>query len=101
MAGLRCLQLAGLGPCASRRPGLDAETLAAVVRPAPAMRVETATGTRLRLTYGDDGSLAAPAISFDRAALDPTLLDFARRAGADVRLGASVTGVERGRIVGP
>ncbi len=83
-----------------REAGLDAETLAAVVRPAPAMRVETATGTRVRLTYGDDDSLAAPAVSFDRAALDPSLLDLARQAGADVRLGVAVTGVERGRIVG-
>jgi len=84
-----------------REAGLDAETLAAMVRPAPAMRVETATGTWVRLTYGDDGSLAAPAVSFDRAALDPALLALARQAGADVRLGAAVTGVEPGRIVGP
>ena len=84
---------------ALREAGLDAETRAAVVRPAPAMRVETASGTRFRLTYGDDGSLAASAISFDRAALDPALLDLARRAGADIRLGTSVTGVERGRIL--
>ncbi len=83
-----------------RAAGLDAETLAAVVRPAPAMRVETASGTWVRLTYGDDDSLAAPAVSFDRAALDQSLLDLARQAGADVRLGVTVTGVERGRIVG-
>jgi menaquinone-9 beta-reductase len=83
---------------ALREAGLEADTLAAVVRPAPAMRLETGSGTTLRLTYGDDGSLAAPAISFDRAALDPALLDLARRAGADVRLGATVTGVEHGRI---
>lgn len=82
-----------------RQVGLDGETLAAVVRPAPAMRVETATGTRVRLTYGDHGSLADPAVSFDRAALDPALLGLARRAGADVRLGAAVAGVEPGRII--
>jgi flavin-dependent dehydrogenase len=82
-----------------REAGLDAETLAAMVRPAPAMRVETASGTWVRLTYGDDDSLAAPAVSFDRAALDPSLLDLARQAGADVRLGVAVIGVERGRIV--
>ena len=64
------------------------------------MRVETASGTRFRLTYGDDGSLAAPAVGFDRAALDPALLDLARQAGADVRLGVAAVGVERGRIVG-
>ena len=66
---------------ALRAAGLDGETLAGVARPAPAMRLETASGTQVRLTYGDDGSLAAPAVSFDRAALDPALLDLARRAG--------------------
>jgi flavin-dependent dehydrogenase len=84
---------------ALRGAGLDGETLASVVRPAPAMRLETASGTQVRLTYGDDGSLAAPAVSFDRAALDPALLALARRAGADVRLGAAVSRVEPGRIV--
>jgi flavin-dependent dehydrogenase len=79
--------------------GLDGETLASVVRAAPAMRLETASGTQVRLTYGDDGSLAAPAVSFDRAALDPALLGLARRAGADVRLGAAVVRVVPGRIV--
>jgi flavin-dependent dehydrogenase len=84
---------------ALRAAGLDGETLARVVRPAPAMRLETASGTQVRLTYGDDGTLAAPAVSFDRAALDPALLAVARRAGADVRLGAAVAHVEPGRIV--
>jgi flavin-dependent dehydrogenase len=79
--------------------GLDADTLATVVRPAPAMRVETASGTSFRLTYGDDGSLAAPAVSFDRSALDPALLGLAQIAGADVRLGAAVVGVEPGHLV--
>ena len=82
-----------------RAAGLEEETLASVVRPAPAMRLETASGTQVRLTYGDDGSLAAPAVSFDRAALDPALLALARRAGADVRLGAAAARVEPGRIV--
>ncbi len=82
-----------------RGGGLDEETLAAVARPIPAMRVETASGTAFRLTYGDDGSLAAAAISFDRAALDTALLDRARRAGVDVRLGTAVGRVEPGRIV--
>jgi len=84
---------------ALRAAGLDGETLASVVRPAPAMRLETASGTQVRLTYGDDGSLATPAVSFDRAALDPALLALARRAGADVRLGAAAARVEPGRIV--
>ena len=82
-----------------RDAGLDAASLAALVRPAPAMRVETASGTTFRLTYGDGGSFAAPAVSFDRARLDPALLDLARGAGADVRLGDAVTHVERGRVV--
>ncbi len=84
---------------ALRDAGLDDGTLAAVVRPIPAMRVETRSGTIFRLTYGDDGTLGAHAASFDRAALDPALLDLARRAGADVRLGVAVTRVERGRVV--
>src|SRR5205823_90981 len=36
------------------RLGLDPGTLAACVRRTPAMRVESAAGTRFRLTYGDD-----------------------------------------------
>jgi flavin-dependent dehydrogenase len=84
---------------ALRAAGLDGETLASVVRPAPAMRLETASGTQVRLTYGDDGSLAAPAVSFDRAALDPSLLALARRAGADIRLGSAVARVEPGRVI--
>jgi flavin-dependent dehydrogenase len=84
---------------ALRDAGLDEATLATVARPVPGMRVETSSGTTFRLTYGDDGSLAAPAVSFDRAALDPALLELARRAGADVRLGVGVTRVEHGRIV--
>ena len=80
-------------PCADA--GLDEATLASVVRPIPAMRVETARGTTFRLTYGDDGSLAAPAVGFDRSALDPALLALRESAGADIRLG------ERGRRVEP
>jgi flavin-dependent dehydrogenase len=84
---------------ALRAAGLDGETLSRVVRPAPAMRLETASGTQVRLTYGDDGTLAAPAVSFDRAALDPALLALARRAGAEVRLGATAASIEPGRII--
>lgn len=84
---------------ALRAAGLDPETLGASARPVPAMRVETATGTSFRLTYGDEGTFAAPAVSFDRAALDPALLAMAREAGADVRLGMAVTHVESGRVV--
>ncbi len=79
--------------------GLEDATLGAVVRPVLGMRVESASGTTFRLTYGDDGSLAAPAVSFDRAALDPALVAHARLSGADVRLGVAVTHVEPGRVV--
>src|SRR5207247_1843410 len=59
--------------------------------PVPAMRVETAAGTAFRLTYGADHG-GEPAVGFDRSRLDPALLDLARAAGADVRLGMTVTG---------
>jgi len=75
---------------ALRRAGIDAATLLAVARPIPAMRVETAGGTSFRLTYGADAG-GEPAVGFDRSRLDPALLDFARHAGADLRLGWTVT----------
>jgi flavin-dependent dehydrogenase len=86
---------------ALRRAGLDAATIAAVVRPIPAMRVETRAGTTFRLTYGAD--VGGPmAVGFDRSALDPALLALARAAGAEVRTGASVTAVTlgAGRVTG-
>ena len=46
-----------------------------------------------RLTYGADRG-GAPAVGFDRARLDPALLDLARAAGATVRRGVGVTRVE-------
>ena len=70
---------------ALRRVGLGDADLARVARRIPAMRVETAAGTRFRLTYGDDGSLARAAVGLDRSALDPLLLERARAAGAEVR----------------
>jgi flavin-dependent dehydrogenase len=82
-----------------RAAGLDDETLRQVARPAPAMRVETSAGTTFRLTYGDDGPVAAPAVSFDRSGLDPELLSLAERAGAKVRRGEAVVHVEPGRVV--
>jgi flavin-dependent dehydrogenase len=82
-----------------RQLGLGEEELSSVARPIPAMRVETAARTTFRLTYGDDGSLAEPAVGFDRSALDPALLELARAAGADVRLGATVESVETGVVV--
>ena len=78
---------------ALRRIGLDAATLAAVARPIPAMRVETASGTSFRLTYGaEDGG--EPAVGFDRSRLDPVLLERAVAAGAEVRRGWNVTAVD-------
>lgn len=81
---------------ALRTAGVPGDVLAATTRPIPAMRVEAATGASFRLTYGDDGSLRAPAVGFDRSKLDPALLDLARAAGADVRLAATVVDVEAG-----
>ncbi len=75
------------------RIGLDRETLRTVARPIPAMRVETAAGTVFRLTYGADAG-GEPAVGFDRSRLDPALLELARRAGADVRLGWSVVAID-------
>jgi flavin-dependent dehydrogenase len=75
---------------ALRRIGLDEATLQRAARPIPAMRVETAQGVDFRLTYGDDGSLVAPAVGFDRSALDPALVALARGRGAEVREGTAV-----------
>jgi flavin-dependent dehydrogenase len=72
--------------------------LGVLARAIPAMRVETAGGTRFRLTYGDDGSLLASAVAFDRPALDGALLELARAAGATIRQATTVLGVRAGRI---
>jgi flavin-dependent dehydrogenase len=82
------------------RLGLGAADLEMVARPIAAMRVETAAGTRFRLTYGDDGTLLAAAVGLDRARLDPLLLDRARAAGVDVRDGTTARDVDlaTGRI---
>ena len=74
------------------RIGLDDRTLERVAAPIPAMRLETRGGARVRLTYGDDGSLGASAVGFDRSSLDPALLALARREGADVRPEVTLTG---------
>jgi menaquinone-9 beta-reductase len=78
---------------ALRRAGVDAPTIAAVARPIPAMRVETPGGTSFRLTYGADAG-GEPAVGFDRSRLDPALLELAVHAGADVRLGWTVTALD-------
>jgi flavin-dependent dehydrogenase len=83
-----------------RRVGLDAASLDRVARAIPAMRVESARGTAFRLTYGAETG-GGTAVGFDRSALDPALLALAERAGATVRLGASVRAVELARRDGP
>jgi flavin-dependent dehydrogenase len=68
---------------------------AGVARDIPAMRLETRAGTTLRLAYGADRG-GPSALGFDRRALDETLLDLARRAGAQIRPGRSVVEVRLG-----
>ena len=72
--------------------------MGSLTRAIPAMRVETAEGTRFRLTYGDDGSLRAPAVGFDRPALDGALLELARAAGATIRPATTAVSVRGGLI---
>ena len=81
-----------------RRAGVAATELRRAARSIPAMRVEAPGAPPFRLAYGDDGSLSAPAVGFDRSRLDPLLLDVARDAGVDVRVGTTVTTVQPGRI---
>ncbi len=93
---------------ALRRVGLGEPDLARVLRPIPAMRVETRDGASFRLTYGGSGSgassgpgsLERSAVGIDRAALDKLLLDGAAAAGVDVRLGAHVERVELDPVTG-
>ena len=81
---------------ALRRLGIGEADIARVARRIPAMRVETPSGPSFRLTYGDDGSLAASPVGLDRSALDPLLLQAARSAGAEVRTGVVVRAVRDG-----
>jgi menaquinone-9 beta-reductase len=85
---------------ALRRVGLGESDLRRVLRPIPAMRVETRQGVSFRLTYGGSGSIDDSAVGIDRAALDGLLLDRARDAGVDVRLGAHVERVDLGPVQG-
>lgn len=80
---------------ALRRSGLDTGTIQRVTRPIPAMRLETPGGAVIRLTYGADSG-GAPAVGFDRSALDPALVSMARGAGATVLTGVTVQGVDLG-----
>lgn len=75
---------------ALRRIGLREEELDRAANPVPAIRVETPRGTAFRLTYDGTGSLVDSAVGFDREVLDGALLERARRAGAEVRLGDRV-----------
>jgi flavin-dependent dehydrogenase len=81
---------------ALRRIGVEPAILRTLARPIPGLRVETPRGTSFRLTYGDDGSLAAAAVGLDRPAFDAALLDMAVRAGVDVRTGFTVRRVAVG-----
>lgn len=74
--------------------GLDDAVIRQLARPIAAMRVETPKGTTFRLTYGDADRLLTPAVGFDRSALDPALLELARAAGADVRLGVAASAID-------
>jgi flavin-dependent dehydrogenase len=75
---------------ALRAIGVEEGALRALARPIPGLRVETPGGTSFRLTYGDDGTLAAPAVGLDRPALDAALLEMAAQAGVGIRMGAIV-----------
>jgi menaquinone-9 beta-reductase len=79
---------------ALRQLGLGADDIASVARPIPAMAVISQRGTRFRITYDGTGSLEDSAVGFDRSVLDPMLLELARAAGADVRLGRGVERVD-------
>ena len=82
---------------ALRRIGLPEEELARSAHPVQAIRVETPRGSAFRLTYDGTGSLADSAVGFDREVLDSALLDQARKAGAEVRLGTRMERVELGQ----
>jgi flavin-dependent dehydrogenase len=82
------------GVAALRDVGLPAAVIDGVARPLAAMEVVSRRGTRFRLGYGGSGDLADSAVGFDRAALDPLLLDLASGAGVDVRPGATVERVD-------
>ena len=82
---------------ALRRVGLEGPALDAVMRPIPAMRLETPGGAVVRLTYGAETG-GPPAVGFDRSALDPALESMATERGAAVRRGVAVEGVDLGPV---
>jgi flavin-dependent dehydrogenase len=81
-----------------RTVGLGDDVIDRVARKIPAMRVETPARTAFRLTYGDADRMEEPAVGFDRSRLDPALLELARAAGVEVRLGEAATAVEQGLV---
>jgi len=90
---------------ALRRVGLGESDLRRNLRPISAMRVETRQGVSFRLTYGGPGSpdssaIDNSAVGIDRATLDELLLDRARDAGVDVRVGVHVDRVDLGSVQG-
>ena len=78
---------------ALRRVGLDGPVLATVLRPIPAMRLETPGGVVVRLTYGAETG-GPTAVGFDRSALDPALETLAIEHGATIQRGIAVEGVD-------
>ena len=78
---------------ALQRVGVSEPVIARVARPIPAMRLETPGGAIVRLTYGTENG-GPPAVGFDRSSLDPVLEALAADAGATVRRGVAVEGVE-------
>jgi len=82
--------------------GMTDATLAAVARPIPAMRVETARRTAFRLRYGAEADGSGGAVGFDRQALDAALLELAAAAGAEILRGHTVEAIVRpaGRRLG-
>lgn len=79
------------------RAGVTAEGLAAMARTIPAMRVETAAGATIRLTYGADRG-GEPALGFDRRRLDEALVAVAAARGATICRGTTVVSL---RLDGP
>lgn len=78
---------------ALRRVGLEGPALEDVLRPIPAMRLETPGGAVVRLTYGAEAG-GPPAVGFDRSALDPALEALATGQGAFLRRGVAVQSVD-------
>lgn len=70
--------------------GMDAATVASLCRPIRALAVEAPDGARVRLEYDEHGG----AIGLDRIPFERALLERARAAGADVRMGTAVRSVE-------